>query len=118
MDPRARELIERLALEPHREGGFFRRTYSAKLAVEPDDGRGQRPALTTIYFLLVDQGISRWHRVLSDEAWHWYEGAPLDLFIAPADGGDIASHRLGPLSDAVAPQHVVSAGCWQAARSR
>src|SRR5215468_11073493 len=117
MDPRARELIERLALEPHPEGGFFRRTYSAKLAVEPDDGRGQRPALTTIYFLLVDRGISRWHRVLSDEAWHWYEGAPLELFAAPPGGGAIEKHALGPFSDAAAPQYVVPAGFWQAARS-
>ena len=117
MHPRASELIHRLKLEPHPEGGLFRRTWQSSLIVRPGDSRGSRHALTAIYFLLVDHGISRWHRVLSDEAWHWYEGAPLELFTGPQRGGPIMSHRLGPLSDTAAPQHVVPADCWQAARS-
>lgn len=52
----------------------------------------------------------------SDEAWNWYEGSPLELCVAPADGGAIARHTLGPLSDTASPQYVVPAGCWQAAR--
>ena len=116
MHPRASELIRRLGLEPHPEGGLFRRVYQAALGVEPDDARGSRRALTTIYYLLVDSGISRWHRVRSDEAWHWYEGAPLELFVASPEGGAVATHRLGPLDDHAAPQHVVPAHCWQAAR--
>lgn len=118
MHPKASELIRRLALEPHPEGGLFRRIYCSSLHVQPADSRGSRPALSAIYFLLVDQGVSRWHRVASDEAWHWYEGAPLELLTAPAAGGRVASCELGPLSDAAAPQQVVPAGCWQAARSK
>lgn len=117
MHPRASELIRLLELEPHREGGLFRRTWQSSLMVTPDDSRGSRHALTAIYFLLVDEGISRWHRVISDEAWHWYEGAPLELCTGPERGGAITSCRLGPLADSSAPQHVVPAGCWQAARS-
>jgi hypothetical protein len=115
--PRASELIRRLALQPHPEGGLFRRTFCSSVSITPGDSRGPRPALTAIYFLLVDRGISRWHRVASDEAWHWYEGAPLELFTAPADGGPVTSHTLGPYSDTTEPQHVVPAGAWQAARS-
>jgi len=115
MHPRASELIRRLGLEPHPEGGLFRRTYQATLGVKPDDARGSRRALTAIYYLLVDRGISRWHRVASDEAWHWYEGAPLELFSVSADGV-ISSRNLGPLSDRSMTQHVVPAGAWQAAR--
>ena len=116
MHPRASELIRRLGLEPHPEGGLFRRTYQATLGVKPDDARGSRRALTAIYYLLVDRGISRWHRVGSDEAWHWYEGAPLELFVASPDGADAACHRLGPLAQDTSPQHVVPAHSWQAAR--
>jgi predicted cupin superfamily sugar epimerase len=115
--PRARELIRRLELQPHPEGGLFRRTYASRLMVQPRDARESRVALTAIYFLLADRGISRWHRVLSDEAWHWYEGAPLELFTASADGGAVASCTLGPCSDNAFPQHVVPAGDWQAART-
>jgi predicted cupin superfamily sugar epimerase len=115
--PRASELIRRLELQPHPEGGMFRRTFCSSLSTTPGDARGQRAALTAIYFLLVDEGISRWHRVLSDEAWHWYEGAPLELFTAPDGGGAITHNVLGPYSGAAAPQHVVPAGDWQAARS-
>lgn len=117
MHPRASELIRRLKLEPHPEGGLFFRNYRSPLQVKPGDSRSVRAALTSIYFLLVDRGISRWHSVLSDEAWHWYEGAPLELFTAPAGGGAIESRLLGPLGDTSAPQHVVPAGSWQAARS-
>lgn len=117
MHPRASELIRRLGLEPHPEGGLFRRVYQAALGVEPDDARGARRALSAIYYLLTDRGVGRWHRVLSDESWHWYEGAPLELFVAPPEGGVIATHRLGPLADQAAPQYVVPARCWQAARS-
>jgi predicted cupin superfamily sugar epimerase len=118
MHPRASELIRRLELEPHPEGGLFRRTSQSGLVVQPGDSRGPRHALTAIYFLLVDHGISRWHRVTSDEAWHWYEGSPLELLTAPADGGVIVSRELGPISDSAAPQCVVPANCWQAARCK
>jgi len=116
MHPRARELIDRLGLEPHPEGGMFRRTFQSSLRVDPGDSRGPRAALTAIYYLLADGGISRWHRVASDEAWHWCEGAPLELFTASADCM-IVRRELGPLSDRAVPQHVVAAGDWQAARS-
>jgi hypothetical protein len=52
MDPRAQQLIERLGLEPHPEGGFFREHFRADGRVSPADGRGARAALTGIHFLL------------------------------------------------------------------
>jgi uncharacterized protein len=72
--PRAAQLIERLGLQPHPEGGFFREVFRSEHAVTTDDGRGARAALTTIYFLLTRNTFSRWHRVRSDETWHLYEG--------------------------------------------
>src|ERR1700754_4829047 len=80
MHPRAAALIDQLGLIPHPEGGFYRELHRSAVAVQPLDGRPPRTGLTTIYFLLPEGAHSRWHRVTSDEAWHLYEGSPLDLF--------------------------------------
>jgi len=117
MHPRASELIQLLKLEPHPEGGHFVQTFRSSLSVTPGDLRGSRRALTLIYFLLVKGSVSRWHRVASDEAWHWYEGDSLELFAAPADTGIVQVSVLGPLSGGAAPQLVIPAGHWQAART-
>jgi uncharacterized protein len=117
MHPRAAELIERLRLEPHPEGGFFSQAFRSKRTVVPADGRPGRPALTAIHFLLVEGSVSRWHRLLSDEAWHHYEGAPVELFTAPAAGGPVERRLLGPLASGAEPLRVVPALSWQAART-
>src|SRR5215204_7507828 len=91
-------LIARLELIPHPEGGYYRELYRSADKVDPADGRGTRPALTSIYFLLPAGAVSRWHRVLSDEVWHFYEGAPLELWMAAPDGDAIRQVRLGPLA--------------------
>jgi predicted cupin superfamily sugar epimerase len=117
VDTRAAELIATLGLAPHPEGGYFREIWRAGLGVEPGDRRGARSALTTIYFLLSAGAVSRWHRVRSDEVWHHYEGAPLELVLVRKEGQQLARVRLGPLSDGQAPVHCVPADTWQAARS-
>lgn len=118
MPPRAAELIRRLDLTPHPEGGYYRQLYKSGSLVTPADTRGARRALTTIVFLLPAGEISRWHRVASDEVWHFYEGAPLALFTADPDFAAVSTHHVGPVSaDATVPVHVVDAHAWQAARS-
>jgi predicted cupin superfamily sugar epimerase len=116
MDPRATALIERLGLEPHPEGGYFREIYRSGRTVQADDDRPPRPAVTTIYFLLAAGQQSRWHRVRSDEIWHFYEGDPLELSVAPPAREPVARVTLGPLSGSGQPVHVVQAEWWQAAR--
>jgi predicted cupin superfamily sugar epimerase len=115
---RPRELIAQLGLTPHPEGGHFAETFRSTLSVAPEDGRTGRTALTAIYFLLDQAESSRWHRVTSDETWHWYEGEPLELLTFPPGGGEITVTVLGPLTAASTPMHVVRAGWWQAARPR
>lgn len=117
MIARAEELVAVLGLIPHPEGGFYGELYRSSTTVDPADGRGPRAALTTIYFLLPGAAVSRWHRVQSDEVWHFYEGAPLDLWMASPDGSEVHQHRLGPLADSQRPAWTVPAGWWQAARS-
>ena len=105
----ADEIIARLRLQPHPEGGHFRETFRA-----PGAGRG---ASTAIFFLLKAGERSHWHRVDADEAWHHYAGAPLELSLS--DDGKATRHlRLGTdfyLGET--PQFVVARGAWQAARS-
>ena len=117
MHPRAQELISTLRLERHPEGGFYREIFRSAAHVLPGDGRGPRAALTTIYFLLPEGSVSRWHRVTSDEVWHLYEGGPLELLELDAANRDLSRHRLAPVgSSAGAPVCTIRAGMWQAAR--
>ena len=117
MTPRASDLIARLGLQPHPEGGYYAEAHRSKITVRPDDGRPARAALTSIYYLLVDRATSRWHRVASDEAWLHLEGAPLDLHLLDETTRSLRSVRLATLSADVRPQYTVPAGTWQAARS-
>jgi predicted cupin superfamily sugar epimerase len=117
MHPRAVWLIQELKLAPHPEGGFYREVFRSPWTVRPDDRRTARNALTTIYYLLADGGFSRWHRVASDEAWHFHEGDPLELFWLEDDGTRWEQATLGPMSTASQPLSVVPASRWQAART-
>ena len=117
MHPRAAELIATLELRPHVEGGFYRELFRSAALVTPADGRGERAALTTIWFLLPEGVVSRWHRVTSDEVWHLYEGGPLELLELDDAGAALRRHRLAPVGDGDgAPVRTIPAGAWQAAR--
>ncbi|MBP6903248.1 MAG: cupin domain-containing protein [Burkholderiaceae bacterium] len=117
MTPRAQELIDQLALQPHPEGGFYAEVHRAAHPVTPDDGRGQRAALTSIYFLLPAGAVSRWHVVRSDEAWIHLEGAPIALHQIDGPSCRAWTTRLGPVGGALRPQATVAAGLWQAAQT-
>jgi hypothetical protein len=117
MTESAEALVARLGLLPHPEGGYYGELYRSEAQVHPTDGRGPRAALTTIYFLLPSGAVSRWHRVQSDEVWHFYEGAPLELWMASPEGNEFRHGRLGPLDGPQRPVWPVPAGWWQAARS-
>jgi predicted cupin superfamily sugar epimerase len=91
--------IDRLALTPHPEGGYFRETYRAAESVPPDalPARygGARALSTAIYFLLPAGECSALHRIRSDELWHYYAGDPLTL-VTIDDAGLLTTHVLGP----------------------
>lgn len=115
MNPRARQLIHDLALQPHPEGGFYRETWRSAARVTAQQ-RPDRSALTTIYFLLAAGSYSAWHRVRSDEVWHWYEGGPLELLLAAPDFQSVRRRKLGPVDTDTEPVITVPANWWQAAR--
>jgi len=105
MHPRAEQLIRDLGLQPHPEGGHFVEVHRSA-------------AVTSIYFLLAAGELSRWHCVRSEEIWHFYEGAPLELLQLTPAGSDLERIVLGPFEDRQRPVHCVPAHHWQAARSR
>lgn len=114
MDPRARELIEKLELLPHPEGGFYREVYRSETSVTSPVHAEQRNTVTDIYFLLTEGQISRFHKVVHDEIWHFYEGAPLRLIdITP----DLTLREITLGRDTFSYKHTIQGQHWQAARS-
>ncbi|MDE1183281.1 cupin domain-containing protein [Paraburkholderia sp.] len=116
-------LIRELDLVPHPEGGFYRETYRSAARVtreaDADTADATRSASTAIYYMLCDGAHSAWHRIRSDEVWHFYAGDPLDVHMID-DAGVLTTHRLGnPLTQAgTVFQAVVPAGFWFAAECR
>jgi len=109
--PSAAEIIARLELKPHPEGGHFRETF--RDARVDESGRSRS---TAIYFLLARGERSHWHRIDAVEIWHYYAGAALTLEIA--DDAGQRRVRLGPdLAAGEVPQAIVPPQAWQAAES-
>lgn len=112
----ARYWIENLGLEAHPEGGYFRQTYKAELVVPkaalPAGFAAARAASTAIYFLLEGKNFSAFHRLRSDEVWHFYAGDPLVVHVIEPEGRYF-SILLGHDPEAgQVLQAVVPAGCW------
>jgi predicted cupin superfamily sugar epimerase len=109
--PTAADIIARLELKPHPEGGHYRETF--RDSRRDADGRS---VSTAIYFLLARGERSHWHSIDAVEVWHYYAGSALTLQIA--DDADTRTVRLGPdLAAGEVPQAIVPAQAWQAAES-
>jgi len=107
----AGDIIRKLGLQPHPEGGHYRETWRTPAPA------GERPAGTAIYYLLCEGEVSHWHRVDAAEIWHWYAGGSLELSLS-AGGKTVERLLLGSDLDAgQRPQIIVPANCWQSARS-
>jgi len=106
-------LAHQLGLAPHPEGGWFRRTWSSPRTLP--DGRA---LASSIFYLLNDGEVSRWHRLLdADELWHHVAGDPVELRVS-GNGRDEYVAVLGSDVRAdQAPQLVVASQDWQSARS-
>ena len=111
----AQEIITKLHLQPHPEGGWFKEIHRSVQNVKVNEK--PRSAMTSIYFLMEENQVSRWHEVDADEAWHFYEGDALELLIAPPDFSRVEKISLNEHSKNGSPVFVVPAGWWQAARS-
>ncbi len=112
--------MDKLKLEPHPEGGYYRQTYRADLGLPhnalPPQFTGPRAASTAIYFLLEGENFSAFHRLRSDELWHFYLGAQLAVHVID-EHGEYSEILLGSDPEAGEVLHaVVKAGCWFASQ--
>lgn len=106
----AKEIIEKLELVRHPEGGWYRQTFA-------DATDGQRAHSTAIFYLLEGDDRSHWHRVDAAEVWHYYAGASLELSMSP-DGKWLEMLMLGPdVLGGELPQIIVPTSHWQSAKS-
>ena len=107
--------IHHLQLKPHPEGGFYKETYRSGEVISaaglPSRFSGERSFSTAIYFLLRSQDKSLFHRIQSDELWHYHAGSPLSIYVLNREGFTV--HKLGPdLKNGQSLQIVIPAGSW------
>ncbi len=112
--------INKLNLQAHPEGGYFTETYRSADTIDsdalPQSFDGDRNISTAIYFLLEGHQFSAFHRIKSDELWHFYTGIPLLVYIIHPDG-ELETLKIGnDLDDDCNFQGIVKAGCWFASR--
>ena len=119
MTTTAQSYIQALQMQPHPEGGFFSESYRSEQTLEvpaPGVGTRQRNVCTAIYFLLEAGNFSAFHRIQSDEIWHFYAGQALQVLeLLPS--GELRCTRLGlDIAGGELPQYVVPANTWFASR--
>jgi predicted cupin superfamily sugar epimerase len=107
------QLIDKYKLVPHPEGGYFREVFRSGQVVFSAAADQDRDAVTHIYFLLTNGQVSRFHKVLHDEIWNFYEGSPLRLL--KYDGGKIEEEIIG--TNCSSYVSFVAGGFYQAAES-
>src|SRR5215218_2287643 len=94
-------LIVKLNLNAHPEGGWYAETYRSEETIPvtalPARFKGERCFSTAIYFLLPAGVFSAFHRIQSDECWHFYEGDPLNIYVIEPSG-NLSVIKLGSRS--------------------
>jgi len=112
--------IKKLGLTQHVEGGAFNETYRSEMVIPqanlPTGFKGNRNASTAIYFLLSFGQFSAFHKILSDEMWHFYAGQTLTIYEIE-NNGNLITHQLGAdLENGETFQCVIKAGNWFGSR--
>lgn len=115
----AKLIIEKLKLEPHPEGGYFRETYRCDESVDeqhlPSRYKSKRSFSTSIYYMLAGENISHFHKLKSDEVWHFYKGSPVIIHCLNEKNG-YTQIKIGlNFSKNILPQFVIEKGTWFAA---
>lgn len=116
MLPEVSGLIRKFSLQSHPEGGFYRETYRSAEQVVPSAlpvrFLAARSLSTAIYFLLEQENFSAFHRIKSDECWHFYAGDPLNVYVIHPDGKLEIIVLGNGMQEEQQFQAIVPAGCW------
>jgi len=114
----AKNLIEKLGLTAHPEGGYYRETHRAEMQVHSSVHNETRSAFTSIYFLLDGQNYSAWHRIRCDESWFFHSGCDLEIYTLESErcnqSKSISTHTIGAVTGDF--QVTISGGKWFAAK--
>lgn len=112
------DIIEKLKLISHPEGGFYRETYRSDLFIQDSalpGFQGGRHCSTSIYYMLTSESFSSFHRIGQDEIWHFYMGDPVIIHML-SNKGSLLSVKLGnDIDNGQSPQYLVPANTWFAA---
>ena len=111
--------INHLELTPHPEGGFYRETYRSAENIQlcglPSRFPAPRSFCTAIYFMLRSQDKSMFHRIKSDELWHFHAGSTLHIYLLRPDG--LSVFKLGDkLEEGNSLQVIIPANSWFGAK--
>ncbi len=113
------QYITNLNLQPHPEGGYFKETYRAAESIPaealPTRFSGNRSFSTAIYYLLQQGDYSAFHRINSDECWHFYAGQTLLIHIIENNGKYHVVKLGADINASETFQFVVPAAAWFAA---
>ena len=115
------QLIEFYQLLPHPEGGYYKETYRSSESIPSDclseRFNGKRNCSTAIYFLLAENSFSAFHRIQSDECWHFYAGDAVEIHVLHING----NYELIKLGSNIEMgeqfQAIVPAGAWFASKT-
>jgi predicted cupin superfamily sugar epimerase len=114
------QLIQQYNLQPHPEGGWYKETYKSSEHIAatalPERFGGTRAFATAIYFLLEQGNFSAFHRIKSDECWHFYAGDSLLIYVIQMNGSLDIIHLGNDIGKGQLFQYVVPANCWFASR--
>jgi uncharacterized protein len=107
--------INHLNLLPHPEGGYYKEMYRSSEVISssalPDRFEGDRHFSTAIYFLLRSEDRSVFHRIKTDEVWHFYQGSTLLIYVLHPN--ELKIFKLGSdLENGESLQVVIPANCW------
>ncbi len=112
----AQKLIDRYDLDPHPEGGYYRRIHESSVEIPetalPDRYSGARRASSTILYLLTEDDVSKLHRLKSEETWHFYTGNVLSLYLFEPDNSYRCVQLGTDFSAGQFPNFTVPGGCW------
>jgi predicted cupin superfamily sugar epimerase len=117
---RKEKLIQQLELIPHPEGGYYKETYRSEGSISkstlPADYSGDRSYSTGIYFMLIADTFSAFHKINQDEMWHFYDGSSIELHMITSDGIHSCVHIGRDIENGEYLQYVVPGGVWFASR--
>ena len=114
-------IIEQLKLTRHPEGGWFSEVYRSeeKILAEqlPDRYISSHCFSTSIYFMLDKDDFSAFHRISSDETWHFYLGSPILIYCIFSDGSKSETLLGNNLLEGQLLQFTIPHNCWFAAKN-